>query len=57
VCNFSDDYPIEIDVGIPGFCYLYVDDGNHRIAAAIYLKKKYIQAVCGGSISEIEKYR
>ncbi|MCK9459514.1 MAG: hypothetical protein M0R80_07740 [Proteobacteria bacterium] len=56
VCNFSDNYPIEIDFGIPGYGNLRVDDGNHRFAAAIYLKKKYISAICGGAISEIERY-
>lgn len=57
VCNFSDDYPIEIDFGIPGYCNLQVDDGNHRLAAAIYSEKEFILAICGGDVSEIEKYK
>jgi hypothetical protein len=49
--------PINIDVGIPGLCYIEwkVIDGNHRLAAAIY-KEEVLKQACilpcsvGGSI-------
>jgi hypothetical protein len=56
VCNFSDKFPISIDFGIRGHCNLHVDDGNHRLAAAIFLRRKTITAVCGGEIAEIDRY-
>ena len=45
---------IDIDVGIPSMqCYpnWMIQDGNHRLAAAMYLKKPFILANVGGSIS------
>lgn len=57
--NWSDDYPIELDFGIPELNYnVYnpIMDGHHRIFAAIYLQKLFINANCSGSVKEIEKY-
>lgn len=57
--NWSDDYPIELDFGIPELNY-YVHnpilDGHHRLFAALYLRKEFINANCSGSVKEIEKY-
>jgi hypothetical protein len=52
--------PIEIDVGVPFLgCFpeWIVQDGNHRLAAAIYLGRKTILASCGGQQSVIDEYR
>lgn len=59
VKNFSDEYPIELDFGIPGFggmCGFDIYDGNHRLAAAIYLERPYITANCSGAESLIDKF-
>lgn len=52
--NWSDDYPIEIDFGIPLLARFIFEDGNHRLAAAIYMGRTYIYAICSGAISEID---
>jgi hypothetical protein len=60
VLNFSDDYPIDIDFGIPGMTSNLtpmIEDGNHRFAAAIYLGRPYIMAGCSGAISLIETFK
>lgn len=56
VTNYQEKYPIEIDFGIPGFCYLTVEDGNHRLAAAIYLNLPFIWAIASGSTNLIREY-
>jgi hypothetical protein len=51
VKNYEEMWPINIEFGLPGTrCEPYVVDGNHRFAAAIYLKKETIQATWGGSV-------
>lgn len=58
VLNWSDDYPIDLDFGIPQL-FQSTDillDGHHRLMAAIILKKEFINARCCGAVSEIEKY-
>lgn len=53
------DDPIEIDVGVPSLgCFpdWIVQDGNHRLAAAIYLGRRTILASCGGQQSAIDEY-
>lgn len=49
--------PIEVDVGIPslGYCVFSMDDGYHRLNAAIWLKHKTILASVCGEFDEIEK--
>jgi hypothetical protein len=44
--------PIQIDVGVPGFCNVdwFIQDGNHRFAAAIVSKQKMILAEVSGSL-------
>lgn len=43
VNNYRDDFPVDIDFGVPSHgCHFSVEDGHHRIAAAIFLQKKYI---------------
>jgi hypothetical protein len=45
--------PIDIDVGVPSLgCHVpwFICDGNHRFAAAIFLKKRYIFAEVSGSL-------
>jgi uncharacterized protein (DUF1015 family) len=54
--NYKEIYPIEIDFGIPGFCELVVEDGNHRLAAAIYLGLSYVWATTSGATSVIESF-
>ncbi len=57
VMNLSKDYPIEIDFGVPeagvGFSF---NDGNHRLAAAIYMKFDYISAKWSGSESVANEF-
>ena len=50
--------PIEIDVGIPVLNYFpgwIITDGNHRLAAAIYLKQRYIRASVAGQVDYANK--
>ena len=49
------DKPIEIDVGIPGYCGRFIGDGCHRIAAAIYLGQKWIKAEVSGCLESIPR--
>lgn len=49
-----DAYPIEVDVGIPGFTNQFlwpIEDGNHRFAASIYRNDPYIAAHVAGEIN------
>lgn len=48
---------IHIDVGVPelGFNHFSVDDGNHRLAAAIYLKQEFITAEVSGSVGYMQE--
>jgi len=48
-------YPISLDFGLPGYCKMYVYDGNHRLAAAIYAKRPFVGASCGGANSLIKE--
>jgi hypothetical protein len=42
VLNYNENYPIDIDFGTPSMdAHFEVSDGNHRLAAAYYLNKKY----------------
>lgn len=57
--NWSDKFPIDLDFGMPNLGYpstQLICDGNHRLMAAIILKKKYINATCSGEEKEINKY-
>lgn len=45
--------PIDIDVGVPAFgCHVrwFVQDGNHRLAAAIMAGRPTISALVGGQL-------
>lgn len=54
VVNYNENFPIEIDFGIPELgAYFAFIDGNHRMAAAIYRKEKYIRVSASGSEKEI----
>lgn len=56
LCGWSD--PLEIDVGAPSLgCHVVrpVQDGNHRLAAAILRKQKTIKASCSGDLELIEQ--
>ncbi|MDR3712407.1 MAG: hypothetical protein P4L51_06300 [Puia sp.] len=56
VRNFDDTFPIEVDFGIPSWGIpLCLRDGNHRLAAALFIEKPFINANCAGAIHEIEK--
>lgn len=58
VQNPITDEPIEIDVGCPAFGHFtrwIVEDGNHRLAAAIYRNDRHIYANIQGQISHAEK--
>jgi len=55
--NWDDKFPISIDFGMPWMgTGISIDDGNHRLAAAIYLKKHWIKSSFGGSIDEMKKF-
>lgn len=55
VKNFDLNYPIEIDFGLSDGD-LCISDGNHRLAAAIYLNKLYIYVNASGAEDLIEKF-
>lgn len=50
------DTPIIMDVGVPalGYGWRKVEDGHHRLAAAIYRKDSHILASISGDTKEIE---
>lgn len=51
--------PIDIDVGVPSLgCYPKwpLEDGNHRLAAAIIRGDRVIPAYMSGSVNEIQKF-
>lgn len=55
VKNWNEDAmePIEVDFGIPGTCAKFVVcDGNHRLAAAIYMGLTTIKARWSGVFNE-----
>lgn len=58
VVNWKDD-PIDIDIGVPSITGYQpnwiIQDGNHRLAAAFYLKKRSIKAYISGQCDLIEK--
>jgi len=54
--NFDESFPIDIDFGIKGYSGINVTDGNHRLIAAYYLNKKFINAVTCGSVDLIDFY-
>lgn len=56
VVNFDENFPIQIEFGIPGICGFELSDGNHRLAAALFLKRPYINSESSGAESEIKKY-
>jgi len=57
VKNYDENYPIEIDFGIPNLGVRFqISDGIHRLHASFYLREKYILANCSGAISEIGNY-
>lgn len=46
--------PIDVDVGVPAMgCHVrwFVQDGNHRLAAAMMAGRETIQAMVGGQLS------
>lgn len=50
--------PIEVDVGVPICSYFpewIVQDGNHRLAASIYMRNRYILASVGGQLDYARK--
>lgn len=58
VVNFNENHePIHIDFGIPTHSFTSCEDGNHRLAAAIYLKRDWIYADTCGSVNLIESYK
>jgi len=57
--NLSDDHPIELDVGVPSMnCHVdwIVQDGNHRLAAAIFRGDRTIPGTFSGSLEEVKKF-
>ena len=50
--------PIHIDVGVPALgCHVdwLVEDGNHRLAAAIYARRRLIVASVGGQLDHARR--
>jgi hypothetical protein len=56
VTHWEDGHPIHIDVGMDDQ-YFSVDDGNHRLAAAIYRCHTYIEAEVSGAIYKIKRFK
>lgn len=56
VTHWEEGHPIQVDVGLgdEGFS---VNDGNHRLAAAIYRGHDFIEADVCGSIKRIKHFR
>ena len=53
----TDWEPIVLECGWPEYdVEPYLQDGNHRLAAAIVLGHKWIYAHCSGVVSEIESF-
>lgn len=51
--QYEANDPIEVDVGVPALgCYVrwFVQDGNHRLAAAMMAGRTTIQAMVGGQL-------
>lgn len=56
----KDPTPILLDVGIPSMNYCptwSILDGNHRFAAAVFRRDKYILAMCSGEIDVLESLK
>lgn len=56
--QFGWTTPIQIDVGVPcaGYTPIWlVTDGNHRLAAAIFMHKRYIEAEVSGQVDYAKK--
>lgn len=50
----SKSNPIDIDFGVTGILEkIYIQDGNHRLAAALYRKDKFIYVSCSGSLDRV----
>ena len=56
VRHWKDKYPLEIDVGCQGSSGFVVCDGNHRLAAAMYLRKRWVWANMSGDCEWIKEY-
>lgn len=57
VTNYDEKYYIEIDFGVPSLGGRFeLSDGNHRLAAAIYLNKPYILANVSGDLDLVDEY-
>jgi hypothetical protein len=55
--NYRNTHPIQIDFGIPGTsAHFAMIDGNHRLAAAIFLNFPYVWCDWSGALSEAEKF-
>ena len=52
--HWKNDYPLEIDVGVFECPAEVVSDGNHRLAAAIYLRRRWVLANVSGSEKRIK---
>lgn len=49
--------PLHVDVGIPSLGFMPacpVTDGNHRLAAAMYAKKRYVDCSISGEVRAIK---
>jgi len=59
VVNWSRQYPIEVDFEYSAFYDkdVSVDNGNHRLAAAMFRDEPWILAGAIGKTSEIKKYK
>jgi hypothetical protein len=57
VVNWEENHPIQIDFGVGGYVPEIVPDGNHRLAAALYMDLSYVLADVSGAVSIIEGYR
>lgn len=53
----KDSHPIHIDVGLPGYSdKINIEDGNHRLAAAIFRKDKNILVEFSGDLQRIKEF-
>lgn len=53
----SENFPIDIDFGVTNLLEkIFVQDGNHRLAAALYRNEKFIHVNCSGGLDRIQSF-
>jgi hypothetical protein len=56
VTHWKEGHPISVDVGLDD-THFSVDDGNHRLAAAIYRGHEFIEADVSGFLRRVRQFK